>query len=797
MRAVIQRAHAHRKRAEFRDALAAAREAVALAERDVPGSPELAASLRLQGNLARVTGDYADSRTALERAAAIYEQIYGPNDDRVASALGGLGSTYRLLGDHRRARDVLARSLAIHERNHPRFHPRVGHSALDLASVLTLHGDHAGAARLLDRAIAIGEFLHARGRAPRLLPEALRLEAESLRRAGRPPAEWLPTARRGLALIETEMQGRFVNHSVHLLGVALGEERAGDVAAAQRLAFRAAEVARTQGRPEVRWRATLTLGRLAERAGRLEDAAAAYREAVSALETVAARVGDRGARDVYLQAENRLRVYDALARVLLRLNERDPTKGYDREAWATIQAKKARIVAEALTAAKPLITDPEARRQAAEIQAAVAQAAAIERALGEADAHGDGESGQPSEDRDLVRELTTRLARTKAGYLGQVQAFLARYPKYKAQFVDQQTVDPKALAKFAGRLPPGALAVQYLATDDALYIYVVAAGGRFEVKRREVGQKALYELVREYRTLVEQGTAALLPWADDGSALYRQHVAPLKTVGRELAGHLLGPIEAELAQHRDLILIPNDLLLYLPLHALERTTPDGPRFLAETHVVSYLTELELVDLLSPVKAGGTPPMLALGNPDGSLPAAGREVQAIERVRPAVTVLVGEEATKRRFLQLVPSMSDIHLATHGTLDAEHPERSFLLVAGRDEPSQHLSIGDIAGLTLRPGGLAVLSACETALGEQVPGSALITFAAAFSQAGSQSIVASLWKVNDTSTRDLMVAFHRSLASVGRAEALRQAQLALLREPATAHPFYWAAFILIGAR
>jgi CHAT domain-containing protein/tetratricopeptide (TPR) repeat protein len=785
VQALMHRAQVHLKRGEFRDGLAAAHEAVGRAEREMPDTPMLAASLRLQGNLARITGDYADSRAALERAASIYERVLGPQDDRLAGTLAGLGSTCRLLGDYPRARAVLARALAIHERNQPRYHPSVGQSARELANVLMLEGDTAGADALLDRAIAIGEFHRARGRTLPLLAEALRLKADNLRRAGRPASEWLAVARRGLAIVERDLGGRAPNYPVHLLVVGLGEERAGQPAAARATVRRALEVARRLGREEVAWRAAGTLGRFAEREGRLHDAAAAYRDAVGAIASVAARAGQGDARDTYLQAENRLQVYDALARVLLQLHERDRTQGHDQEAWATIQAKKGRIVAEALSTARPVIADPQARRQAAEIQATAASAAALERALVEAD-------GEGSE-----HELTTRLARTKAEYLGEVQAFLARYPQYKAQFVDQQTVDPKALAKFAGRLPADTLAVQYLATEDALYIYVVAAGGHFEVKRRDVSQKVLYELIRQYRAGVEQGTTASLPWDDDGSLLYREQVAPLKAVGRELAAHLLDPIETELAQHRNLILLPNDLLLYLPLHALERTTSGRTQFLAETHVVSYLTQLELADLLSPAPIGATRPMLALGDPDGSLPAAGREVQALGRVRPAVTVLVGEAATKQRVLQLAPSVPDLHLATHGVLDPRHPERSFLLVAGPDGDDQHLSIREIAGLTLPAGGLAVLSACETALGEQVPGSALITFAAAFSQAGAQSIVASLWKVNDAATRELMVTFHRALASEGRAEALRHAQLALRRRAATAHPFYWAAFVLIGAR
>jgi CHAT domain-containing protein len=71
------------------------------------------------------------------------------------------------------------------------------------------------------------------------------------------------------------------------------------------------------------------------------------------------------------------------------------------------------------------------------------------------------------------------------------------------------------------------------------------------------------------------------------------------------------------------------------------------------------------------------------------------------------------------------------------------------------------------------------------------------AAFSQAGAESIVASLWKVNDLAARDFMVTFHRGLQTVDRASALQRAQLALRQNPRTAHPFYWAPFILFGAR
>jgi CHAT domain-containing protein len=94
------------------------------------------------------------------------------------------------------------------------------------------------------------------------------------------------------------------------------------------------------------------------------------------------------------------------------------------------------------------------------------------------------------------------------------------------------------------------------------------------------------------------------------------------------------------------------------------------------------------------------------------------------------------------------------------------------------------------------LVVLSACETGLGGKVPGEGLVGLTRALQYAGARSVVASQWEVDDVSTKTLMVAFHAKLRrGVAKDEALREAMTAVAKDPTTAHPYFWAAFVLVG--
>jgi len=135
---------------------------------------------------------------------------------------------------------------------------------------------------------------------------------------------------------------------------------------------------------------------------------------------------------------------------------------------------------------------------------------------------------------------------------------------------------------------------------------------------------------------------------------------------------------------------------------------------------------------------------------------------------------------------------LHLATHGVLNRRDPAESFLVLAA----GERLRVGDLPSLSLGGVNLVSLSACQTALGERTPGAQLRSLAEGFSLAGGRTVLATLWQIDDASTPELMRVFYGGLARAQpKAEALRQAQLALLGDPATAHPYHWAAFVLFG--
>ncbi len=181
----------------------------------------------------------------------------------------------------------------------------------------------------------------------------------------------------------------------------------------------------------------------------------------------------------------------------------------------------------------------------------------------------------------------------------------------------------------------------------------------------------------------------------------------------------------------------------------------------------------------------------------------QEAEAILAVTPQGGNMKALDFEASRATATSPELSQyriVHFATHGLLNSEHPELSGLVLSLVDEHGQSqdgfLRLHDIYNLNL-PADLVVLSACSTGLGKEIRGEGLVGIVRGFMYAGATRVVASLWKVDDESTAELMKRFYQQMLQGGMspAAALRAAQVDLQRQKRWASPFYWAAFVLQG--
>jgi len=260
----------------------------------------------------------------------------------------------------------------------------------------------------------------------------------------------------------------------------------------------------------------------------------------------------------------------------------------------------------------------------------------------------------------------------------------------------------------------------------------------------------------------------------------------------ELYKYIVEPIAEDIEPYEVVAFIPSGALMNVPLQALARQSGESLDFLIERkQVVTLLksTDLERLSRSPETSSGGT---LVVGNPDGSLPGAALEARSIAELFSNSKVLIEDDATLDH-VKAGMKVKYLHLATHGILNRDDPNLSYLVLGQGDK----LDIGEIAGLDLDEVRMVTLSACETALGEDPSAQGeLTTLADAFGFAGCPTVTASLWKVSDDSTKTLMENYYRALREGATpAAAIQRAQKVLIQDKQTRHPYHWAAFLLIG--
>lgn len=247
--------------------------------------------------------------------------------------------------------------------------------------------------------------------------------------------------------------------------------------------------------------------------------------------------------------------------------------------------------------------------------------------------------------------------------------------------------------------------------------------------------------------------------------------------------NVAGLLPKDLPPHKRLLIVADGALQYVPFAHLAPGTP----------VTIAPSASALLALRSrPARQSPGLPLAVFADPFvpelARLPFARQEAKVIEKLASGKAFL-GTEATREAVLRNPARI--LHFAAHSVFDSTRPDRVEIALAGGP-----LRLRDIQSLRLESS-LVVLSACQTALGKEMKREGLLSLAQEFQRAGVAQVVASLWKVDDRATAELMNRFYEELLTRGlpAAEALRNAQRTLAASKRWAHPYYWAGFVVQG--
>lgn len=516
--------------------------------------------------------------------------------------------------------------------------------------------------------------------------------------------------------------------------------------------------------------------------------------------------------------------YQAYADCLMRKHEAQPDRGFDVLAFENSEAARGRSLAELLRATQTNRV-PGLEPELADQEKSLRQSLRVKEdykvtLLGQA-----GKQAQLAALEDELSALETQ-------YKQVTETIRARHPAYDEISRPTAWTLPQIQEKIVG--DDDTVLLEYSLGRDRSYVWAVTRTGIRSYKLPEESQ-ITDAAQRVYKLL----TAFDLDRSDE-----------LTAAVQTLSGLILSPVSAELNKQH-VIVVADGVLNYIPFQILPTSTTGNEPLVASAEVInapsaSILGQLrvETAQRRAPAKA-----LAAFGDPvfatnyaqqsdgDTSVQVAALQPVEIERWQhalrdidvdgdsfnpatieplfyvtlelanlrevagPETLMSTGFDATRESLASAdLSQYAILHFATHGVLDPKQPENSglFLSMVDRAGQAQNGFVGleDIYRLHA-PVDLVVLSACRTGLGKDVRGEGLIGLTRGFMYAGASSVMASLWKVDDEATAELMKRFYANMLQEGMtpAAALRAAQNSIRQQPQWRSPRFWAAFTLQG--
>lgn len=821
-------------RGEYERAESFHRRALEIREKALgPKHPDVTFPLDSLASIYVAQREYGKAEPLFQRALEIRQDKFGSDNIQIVPSLNNLASVYRSIGDYPKARRLYERALSINEKALGPKHRYVSFSLNSLGSVLLDTGEYEAAEKLLKRSLSIAENLGGKENSDIGFP--LTLLALVYRATGDfEKAETLN--KRALSIDEKAYGSDDTSVAQDLHNLALIYTAQEKFAMAEPLFLRALKIeerANGANNPELAG----TLLSIAYFYGAKGD----IPKAVSTL-TRGTEISEGTINSILTNStgtDEQKRAYMAMdeigfetkGAVALHMQFAPNDIQAARLALTTILRRKGRVL-DAVSDSIQILRrhlgpeDSNLLQQLASARSRVANLSLNGPGNTSRETYGANLSSAQSEADRIESRITSRSAEFRAA------------------------INPVTIEQVQSAIPSDAVLIEIVSYQPFNPSY------RTNKEMWGAPKYAAYGLTHEgVLSWVDLGEARSIDTDVNRlrTALQDPTRTDVKVTARRLYDKLMRPMVRLIGSAHRLLLSTDGELSLIPFGTL---VDDKDHYLVENFSLTYLTSGR--DLLRmQVTASSRQAPLVIGDPQydailskspsqepnagsrglglstGSfrpLPGTGEEVRALNTVLKGATLLTGSLATKTALKQ-VRGPSIVHIATHGFFLADQIQqpglgrlsrqlvkesgsiqqgptisnpllRSGLALAGANnwrsaaDDNGILTALEASGLDLWGTKLVVLSACETGVGEIRVGDGVYGLRRALVIAGAESQVMSLWSVSDTATRDLMIDYYTRLQKgEGRGEALRNAQLDMLKSTDRSHPYYWASFIQLG--
>ena len=375
-----------------------------------------------------------------------------------------------------------------------------------------------------------------------------------------------------------------------------------------------------------------------------------------------------------------------------------------------------------------------------------------------------------SEHMEAITTLDQEIAGLESEYTSLLTDLQLQSPEAAALI----SADAASLSDIQKELDANTTLVEYFVAGETVLAFIITRN-TFELINLDTTHEELVETITAFR---------------DFGNLTNPHPTSLQQLYTWLIAPLLPHVTT-----LTVFIVPHNVLHYLPFAALT----DGERYFGDQYVLVNLPSASMLPFLPGKRKSNPGPLLVLGNPTISesltpLRFAQQEAEAIADLY-GVQALVNTNATESAVWAEANRSGILHLAAHGEYNELNPLFSTIHLASDSQNDGRLETHEIYGLDLTTAtDLVVLSACQTQIGVVSAGDEVAGLNRAFLYAGTPSVIASLWNVDDATTTSLMEHFYRNLqAGMGKAQALQTAQYETRR--LNPHPYFWAGFVLTG--